>query len=603
MKHLPFVLCCLLAPLWSAAQTESFTLLNIDSTDDYSGFEVLEEDLANHTVFFSGENHRYYNSNISLEEKTFRYLHTHAGVNVFLLEFGAATEWLVDKYFETGDTAYLEQMSYPPFHEYQPLFKRLYEYWVAQPEDKRFDVEGIDREGSQELAVEVLVELMPETRAPDSILIHTDALRLLRGYTREQRIGADGDGPMYGNSYGGGTGTLKQFYRNFRANEALYQEYLGDAFVDFEKVAESLHTDLVIEDYEEVNALQSVSYREEYMYQEFLKLREEYPEGKFFGQFGRCHVSQGIENNYCGFYTLNTLCKRIAHSEDPYLKDKVLSIAVYYPNSSDQTRSNMSEVGFDDLLESAPDDEISIGKVDTAKHLFSDIIDDFSYLIVNRLPVAEAIFGDGDEVEEYFEDSYFIFNNFDFKGSLATFDLGSLNQQLYGSSDGLNPQIPSVGVSYSYHDHPGLFAQSSFTFFLPTTFEDSDTSSSRLSGYMLKQHFGLDVYTKSRVLQIIPAAGPAFGFMHLMTTGDKGTQEFALGDNTANRFFNFSYGLDATLDIRISVASINIGVQGGYFYDLSHPRWRVNGNRLDNGAETKMTHWYAGFTIGYGPWY
>ena len=30
---------------------------------------------------------------------------------------------------------------------------------------------------------------------------------------------------------------------------------------------------------------------------------------------------------------------------------------------------------------------------------------------------------------------------------------------------------------------------------------------------------------------------------------------------------------------------------------------RTNGAPISEGAETKMSHWYAGFTIGYGPWY
>lgn len=194
-----FFLCFLVfAFTFTQAQEIPRSIIDIEYNDNFDGFELLKPELEKNRVFFTGENHAYYESNMMLELKMFKYLHNNDDFNVFLFEFGAGAAWLIQQYVVTGDSSLLKDMQHLPFSKYDKLFNGLRDYYIELPEDRKFRIEGIDREASYELATNALVRMLPEERGRphDSIVIHIDALRLLKGHFDQNK---DGNISLMGN--------------------------------------------------------------------------------------------------------------------------------------------------------------------------------------------------------------------------------------------------------------------------------------------------------------------------------------------------------------------------------------------------------------------
>ncbi|MEY4465753.1 MAG: hypothetical protein RLZZ465_1383, partial [Bacteroidota bacterium] len=67
----------------------------------------------------------------------------------------------------------------------------------------------------------------------------------------------------------------------------------------------------------------------EHMFQNMVKLLKQYPSGKFFGQFGRCHISTNKQQQDCGWFEYNSLLTRL---RTRYFRNdtSVLSVGIFY---------------------------------------------------------------------------------------------------------------------------------------------------------------------------------------------------------------------------------------------------------------------------------
>jgi len=587
--------------LQAQAQTGNSSPINIQSNDSFEGFEkMLGESAADYRVFFTGENHRYYSSNQLLEMKMFRYLHDNEDVDVFLFEFGAGAGYLINKYVETGDSTYLEETKHRPFIKYQKLFKALREYWVTLEDDNKFKVEGIDREASYELATNALVRMLPTAGRPhDSIVVHVDALRLMSGLIEEQKI----DGTSFDLDYYYDDSSERNSFGfllgNFKKHRVHYQSFLGDDFASFEKVLIGVQAEQTITRYEVMGATQSVTYREEYMYQQFLRLAAEEDNRGFYGQFGRCHVTQSDSNNWCEFYTFNSLSKRISRFAPGY-QGKVMSIGVLY-GSIENTGSASEEYDIAaTLLTEYASDSITMIEVTPEEDDLSYFDGTYQYLIINNYRMKRSeVFGDLYS-DDYMDYDYYYLAGLDARVGIRNYDFGDLTNRLFPTEEGLlESQMVFYGGSIVSFESPGFYYDVEVTVLESQKITIENGGQIKLSGFQAMQHFGGDL-TSNSTYNIIPSVGVGFARFLLQHTDTIAltNNPTLLGGNNKARFNNPAFIADARLDLRLNANFYNIGIFGGYTHDFSSPYWRHEGRLLRGGVKTKHSGWYAGATLG-----
>jgi hypothetical protein len=107
----------------------------------------------------------------------------------------------------------------------------------------------------------------------------------------------------------------------------VWKQWMGDDFAEYKLAFEQLREWYLWTKTD--NTAQQVAWREEHMYKNMVKLLQEDPKAKFFGQFGRCHVSTNKQQQDCGWFEYNSLLTRL---RTRYFKnnESVLSIGIFY---------------------------------------------------------------------------------------------------------------------------------------------------------------------------------------------------------------------------------------------------------------------------------
>lgn len=584
--------------LLSVAQDTA--VIDINRNANFDGFRLLEKDLDQYNAFFTGENHLYHVTNVKLELKLFRFLHENAGVNVFVMEFGAATTYLLNKYITTSDTTYLNALQYYPFNVYSDLFKGLHDYYHELPADQKFFVRGIDREGSDHLSAEALVDLLPDERPHDSIVVHTDALRMVQKRSRQAFY--TGPSPYYTGLYDTQSAlpTLRSFILNFDRHKAHYRDFLGDDFTTFEGVVESLRIEIKCLDFEKNQSLQSVSLREEHMYQNMLTLFDTMPDAKVFGQFGRCHVSRSEDNNDCGFYGLNSLNQRINISKHPMLSGKVLSIGILYEHAVSRYNADTKYTLLMDTLRSFKPSALTLTRLHKSDSSFGELNEHFDYIVVNRLPEDSLPLLNPYGVNYSNTRSVYDYEYFMFNGSYGTrkLKLASMNDALFGNTEGFEEEQFVWSASFGYLWNFDTYNLVNLTVLDEQTKTLADSSTVSLKGFWISEHIGRDI-TPNNWFNIMPSMG--FGYGQLTVKLDSLASSgpaLPLGEFNSQTFRNHSLFLDGRIDVLINTRIVNFGVYSGYQFDFSNSRWQFGGQALESGARTKLHGWYAGVTLG-----
>jgi hypothetical protein len=90
---------------------------------------------------------------------------------------------------------------------------------------------------------------------------------------------------------------------------------------------------------------QQYQWREETMYRNMVNLLEKYPNSKFFGQFGRCHIGLSKQQQDCGWFEYNSILARL---RTRYFKNdsSVMNIGIFYKENED----DVDDISSSDLL-------------------------------------------------------------------------------------------------------------------------------------------------------------------------------------------------------------------------------------------------------------
>jgi len=292
----------------------NYTIVNLEDDIEFTDLSILDSDLEGKEIFFTGELHGV-KANEELRWKFLKYFKEKTDFKYYLCELGYSHAYFINKYLDTGDLNILEEMykslkgTYEWNKDNYNHWRKLYEYNKTLPVDKRIRVVGVDIEHQIDNAYRYLVDVLPEREVPGEIKENVEEIKDILN--------------NYNHSYSSVAVThSRKLLKDMEEKENIYREYLGDNFTGFKFV--NLNVLNTAKAYNrDWNEYQWNNTRDKMIYENFIILLNELPEGKYYGQWGLNHAFQSKEDEVMWFGAhLN--------SDESKYKGKILTIAYFY---------------------------------------------------------------------------------------------------------------------------------------------------------------------------------------------------------------------------------------------------------------------------------
>ncbi|MCC7302154.1 MAG: erythromycin esterase family protein [Bacteroidia bacterium] len=571
-------------------------------------FPGLDSTVANYKVFFTGEDHTFTSSNILLELKMMRFLHKKARMRVHLLEFGASVGWLVNNYVQTGDTSYLTALKDYSYKDFRALFTGLRDFNARQDSASRIRVVGLDLEWSFSTSCKVLSLLLNDSVTPASeIALSVETIRGLAEYVTTNYNGRTAyGGGGFGSLYSGNfdiENAMMSVMENYYSNRDAFQKCIKKEPETFEKIMNGIREWKKWKEYEEKQMIQGTYFREQYMYDRFMEVYKNNPGVSFYGQFGRCHVARNVQSQWCNSYMFNAVAGRMNTSTDTTLRNKVFTIAVYYPNAH-RTSSGKFLFGFEPTPE---EQEISryldsdrrtglfLYEVSADTALKRIMTDKFQYLLLNFSPHDDdsernntGKYKPYEHSKTYYHADGFITFHYMNTSSLFTF----LSESGFIAD---NNRISQAGGGLTICENGYQAAQMHYTYFLPVAFRDTAGTSGKVSGYQFMFRTGREVGPRNW-FQAFPYLGIGFGNMKLHFS-DENAPNGIFGSPNKENYRNNAFLMDVGADVRTNIGFVSLGIRGGFMLDTSDKVWKSGDDVIANAPRTGMTGLYYSFNV------
>ncbi|MDP2175189.1 MAG: erythromycin esterase family protein [Bacteroidota bacterium] len=561
-----------------------------DSAKFISEIDILKKDLDSCRVFLSGESHQYVKTNSKIKLELLSFLHDQYDFKNLIIELGYSRGYMIDQYIN-NDTSYFELLASNTDKQYLDFYRKLRQLNLTYPENKKIRVYGIDVERFPEDGFILMKKILDSNLVvPDTLSFVIENINAFSKYFMSRRsmdtydIEDDEDNYKYNNTTFYNSKTIDTLIREYSQYRTVFQNYLKQDFELFDKV---IQTVVEFRKYEKYSSMpHQYVYRETYMFNQLKSLMAQNPTEKFYGQFGRCHVSQTELNSECNWWAFNALAKRI---QNKLPDSKIISIGIFYENSSNYNYFGQKETN-EELekyysLSSIEDSRLmKIGAKDTflRKH--------YQYLIVVKNPNLSK-WSSSDNEKKYldigFGQSYYQFNN--------------LNQTIAGNSFSNNVFQYHIGFN-NYKD------RARFGYSISGLFRNEINGTEakyRMGGSSISGFLGYEFVHKQR-FSLSLSGLLAYKRLNLLVEKNPGFSSPNINGFTnldVVKFFNPAIIIGTELDVRHDLGRhFCVFVKGNYNWDFSRKKWYQsvgNGSRYLKQSPTTTLGTY-GWMFGFG---
>ena len=284
---------------------ENHIMIDLEETNDFTDLSIIDDDLEGKEIFLVGENHGVL-VNEQLRMKFLKYFKFKTNFKYYLWELPFSVAFFLSKYLETGDEKILRGI-------YEPLkgtfawnkesfnhWKKLYQFNIKLPTTRKIKIIGIDIEHQIKNAFKYMLYVLPENNDTEYIL---NKLKKLSNEIKDEEI----------------IEFCKWLKRDMKKRDGFYKKHLKENYFGFKLVNDNLLSRYKVYNGNNFNAI-----RDKKMYENFIRIHNRLPTGKYYGQLGLSHVFQR-ETSYVDWFgsILN---------KNPMFQDKVLSIVYIYDN-------------------------------------------------------------------------------------------------------------------------------------------------------------------------------------------------------------------------------------------------------------------------------
>lgn len=290
------------------------TILNLDDTLDFSGFDIFKSNLDDKKIVLTGELHGI-SSNELINIKLVKYLKNKINFKYYLMESSYSTAYFINKYLNTGDEEILKSQfkkldgTYAYSEDKYNFFKELYEFNKGLDEEEKIEVIGIDMEQNLPITYMYLKDTLGNKLNNDFNVYLNNSISTENYYDELKTK----------------TETL---LTNINDNELYYKTLLDSEFENVKHVLINLiaycDSSITVDD--------EMQIREDQIYSNFKFFDKNSKDSKYFGQWGSFHIynyDNNTEENK-GQEPLKSFAMRL--KDDKKYKDKVISIFYLYNN-------------------------------------------------------------------------------------------------------------------------------------------------------------------------------------------------------------------------------------------------------------------------------
>jgi hypothetical protein len=574
----------------------------------FDNLNVLDDELSSYQVFFTGENHYYTSQNTNIQLKMLEYLNKKGGVRNLILELGYSRGYMLNKYIN-DDSSYYDLMKYTTSSYFLEMYKELRKLNQELVPENRITVHGVDVERFADDGPILLTKLLPGNKTvPASIGFSVDVIRSYGAYcTKRYKSMADLDEkekkresyyyfPQDEGFYDGKT--IDTMVMDYLANKAVFQSYLGEGFALFDRVFTSMIEYRKYMGY--ANMPQQYVYRERKMYDILSALILQHPDEKYYGQFGRCHISQTQLNSECDWWDFSSVAKRLNEGS---AQDKVLSIGIFY-NEKKMNKYFTLEHYFDDAhtseeLKKYLDIPCSnSNKVFRVDRKDTGLVKHYQYIIYNNScesKKTKSMYGDN-RVDDFHNSAFML----DFGRGMAQYDFSSLNTAIASNAKGLDELITFNSIGWSYNNE-GFYGQVNYRWLKSVKAQEPSIAYS-LGGYSLTESLGYMPHISRRFTFGVYAS---FGInkLSLNIRNDSATLPISPGFSKVDqlKYVNSGFVLGGGLDLRFALTRwLGVYARGNYLFDVSKKYWKqsVGHHNIMDRNSPKTSVGYYGLNLG-----
>lgn len=541
----------------------------------FANLGILDSVVGGYKVFLTGENHNFIAENSNIKLQMLKYLNRQAGVTNLIIELGFSRGYMLNQYIN-DDTTYYDALKYTTAPAFLAMYRRLRVFNQSLPVADRITVHGVDVERFADDAPILLARLLPKGRkVPEALEFQVEVIRTYGAFAASRYKSYYDEPKDNGSSYDYGK-SYKGFYddkvidtmiRDYTRDRALFMSYLGDSFTLFDKTFTSIMELRKYEGYEGMP--HQYVYRERKLYDNITALIRARPGEKFYGQFGRCHVSQATLTQDCDWWDFSATAKRLNEGS---AMDSVLSIAIFY---KDRKPAYYGTTYFSDenTLEEL-DKYIKIPCNDSnvlvrVNRKDTNVSKYYQYVLVNNTC--------GEKIKKYkgpydLDDLHEWVVALDFGYGMANYNFSNLNSAIGNSP--FSQAMNMYAFGWSYCDF-GLYTGMNMKALLKQQFHSGSFNYS-LSGYSIVQNFG-GMISVSRRLGI--GVYTSFGFSRLALNSWKDSSGAAFINGFSGveqmKYVNNGFIAGLGIDVRFALTSfIDVFAKANYVYDFSGRRWR-----------------------------
>ena len=309
--------------------------INTKDENNIEDLSIIDSDLTSRDVFLTGERPGV-KANKDLEFKFLRYFNQKANVNYYLVNLPYSYTHYLNQYLKTGDDKIIEDLYkelegtyYWDLTSYN-YWKKLYKYNKQLAEDKKIKIVCIDYEykSVKTISLRRLNDLIPNTNIPEIIKKSKQELQKIVGNTEnydESKVES----------------ICRSIQENIKQNENVFKEFLGESFIEFKLLNDNIVFKYDTKEFEGQQEKMEGP-KNERRYKNFIEVYNQFPKGKYFGQFYPNQVVQHLHGEHKGIASY-------MNDEKSPVRNKVLSIIYTYNNCTTMDLSVDKEYGVEEL--------------------------------------------------------------------------------------------------------------------------------------------------------------------------------------------------------------------------------------------------------------
>jgi len=567
---------------------------DLDTMDEFISF-FGDSTLNQYKVFFTGENHQFAEANSFLEYKLLTYLNKYQNVNHFLFEQSPAVGYIMTQIAVNNDEDFKEFLEDKYHKTFYDLVTNIESYNKSLSDDKKIKIHGIDVERFPAFSIFALGKLVEgkSTEGKEGFIIETIRALATSEFVDSSPEEIYNDGGVGVNLTGDKINaweTLETIINSSKEMEDELKKLLNDDYLLFTQIIDGVENGYKWYHDERDGDLSAPLTRERYMLEQFNIVYKNNPNGKFYGQFGRCHLHSRKAAKRCYSHDMQSIASRINMQSDSTIYGKVLTIPVYYNKAKAFDKKVIDDLDLDDSF--FEEDQVSIIDLDYLDNDESIIgfENDLKYVIVSN---ASKELQTNDYNFNYTLNEYHLGVSY---GNRFFRRLSNLNFALKNNNiTGFTNKFTNYNIAFDYIGMNEMAYHLSYSF-MPRV-SNGDRFDLRGSSFS----YGGGYPMGNKYFVAIVGVNYTYGQMYLIENNDGTVPNLMQSEgNNITVYRNDVFSIDPNLDVRITLPIISFNAKVGYSWDVSGKYWKLDGKMKDfTKTSFNSTYIQVGVSLNY----